>query len=171
MLQLVDSHPKHRETRLTPAGSALSSVILAQWRWLNWKMVGDPLSASVETNIDRALLEATRIAGESAGCSELASSLKGNCITRHGALDLYCAEYALLQTSWIERYRSLYAPLCVTVRRYGFDAPLPASLAFTHFCKQWLFNYGPLMASIDASHGRIQNYRGEDLSVLCANMI
>eukprot|EP00658_Telonema_sp_P-2_P073436 TRINITY_DN6250_c0_g1_i1.p1 TRINITY_DN6250_c0_g1~~TRINITY_DN6250_c0_g1_i1.p1 ORF type:complete len:543 (-),score=89.63 TRINITY_DN6250_c0_g1_i1:283-1911(-) len=149
VLQLVEANPLGRrhdrdaESQLPGAASCLESMLLAQWTWLNWKQGGQELDLSARAELRKAVQHATRVAGECAGFTDLAKVLKGKCIGRRDCPELLCAEFGLVQTAWRQRY--------------GFDAPEPSTVSFSHFLKQWLFNHGPLIASIDGTQA-IQHY-------------
>jgi len=172
MLRLVDSPT---EMHNMPHGGswayAIAGVIIAQMRWKLWKAGSSPIDTHMEACIQEELhnfacdaaVGAMRSPCEEVAAAEavgdfarFAASVQGNISSR--ASRVFCAgikvtRSGLLQTSWAERY--------------GFDAPHPTCAAFTHFVKQWLFNYGPLYATMDGS--ALQYYTGGILSAPAAD--
>jgi len=159
LLRLVDPPI---QIGLMPSGGhwaySAAGVIIAQMRWQLWKAgrttdrqaeaaiieechnYGSRLAFQAKPQRDgrgdatKEPLESTEI-GNFAGFSRaMAGQVMGQ--SRYGVGGgVRIVQTGLVQSAWFERY--------------GFDAPLPSSAAFTQFLKQWLFNYGPLYATID----------------------
>jgi len=121
-------------------------------RWQLWKAGRSTIARQAEACIveechnyaSKLAFEVTR-GGKPGG--EKVASFQGFCQAMTGkplgrgrytnADGIQLVHCGLVQTAWAERY--------------GFDAPLPACAAFTHFLKQWVFNHGPLYATIDGT--------------------
>ena len=157
LLQLVD--PPSAVT--LPTGGhwvhAVAGLLIAQMRWQLFKAGKSTIARQAEAAIleechnygSKRAIEAARGTGAEgdprgdfqAFCGDMVGKALGQ--GRYGNADgITLVRGGLVQTAWAERY--------------GFDAPHPACPAFTHFLKQWLFNYGPLYATLDGT--ALQSY-------------
>lgn len=151
MLRLVDTP---LEISNAPAGGywaySVAGLIIAQQRWLLWKANRSSVDRMAEACIFEELHNyacnrspdklrpGEEVPKHMGDMALFAQRMRGMVIgsNRYGG-GVKVLQSGLVQTAWAERY--------------GYDAPHPSCAAFTHFLKQWLFNYGPLFATIDGS--------------------